>query len=147
MRGPSSTTGRRLALDDVAEIIIGTCVLAFPVALTEEVWEISRTLPIGRVLHMFFWSVVFVGFFTYQRYFRHQLSGNVGLFLVRVGTAYFLTTLASASILLALNQLLTVEVAVAVKRVIIVSVAGSFAGTIVDSMSRGDESQNRDIVS
>jgi len=147
VRGPSSTTGRRLALDDVAEIIIGTCVLAFPVALTEEVWEISRTLPIGRVLHMFFWSVVFVGFFTYQRYFRHQLSGNVGLFLVRVGTAYFLTTLASASILLALNQLLTVEVAVAVKRVIIVSVAGSFAGTIVDSMSRGDESQNRGIVS
>lgn len=147
MRGPSSTTGRRLALDDVAEIIIGTCVLAFPVALTEEVWEISRTLPIGKALTMYLWSVVFVGFFTYQRYFRHQLSGNVGLFLVRVGTAYFLTTLASASILLALNQLLTVEVAVAVKRVIIVSVAGSFAGTIVDSMSRGDESQNRGIVS
>ena len=147
MRGPSSTTGRRLALDDVAEIIIGTCVLAFPVALTEEVWEISRTLPIGRVLHMFFWSVVFVGFFTYQRYFRHQLSGNVGLFLVRLVLTHFLVTVNSATILFALNQLLTVDVAVALKRVIIVSVAGSFAGTIVDSMSRGDESQNRGIVS
>ena len=56
---------------------------------------------------------------------------------------HLLTTVNSATILLALNQLLTVGVAVALKRVIIMSVAGSFAGTVVDSLSKGDEPQNR----
>ena len=136
-----STTGHKLAWRDVAEIVIGSCALAFPVSVTEEVWELSKTLPLGRVLYMSTWSVIFIALFNYHRYFRGQLRGNVGRFVLRVGAVYFVTVASAATILLALNQLTTVETVVAIKRVVIVSFPASFAATIVDGMSK-DEAPN-----
>ena len=136
-----STIGQKLAWRDVAEIVVGSCVLAFPVSVTEEVWELSKTLPLGRVLYLLYWSNIFIAFFTYHRYFRGQLRGNVGRFVLRVAAVYFVTLISCAAILLALNQLTTVELAVAIKRVVIVSFPASFAATIVDGMSK-DEAPN-----
>jgi uncharacterized membrane protein len=141
MAEPLSTAGHKLTWRDVAEIVIGSCVLAFPVSVTEEVWNLSKTLPIGRVLYMAIWSIIFIALFTYHRYFRGQLRGNVGRFVLRVGAVYFLTVASAATILLALNQLTTVETVVAIKRVVIVSFPASFAATIVDGMSK-DEAPN-----
>ena len=135
---PLSTSGQRLTWRDVAEIVIGSCALAFPVSVTEEVWELSKTLPLGRVLYLALWSNIFIGFFTYQRYFRGQLRGNVGKFLLRVSATYAVTALNCATILAALNQLFSVELAVAINRVVIVSFPGSLAATIVDGMSKDE---------
>ena len=136
-----TTLGQKLAWRDVAEIVIGSCALAFPVSVTEEVWELSKTLPLGRVLYILVWSNIFIGFFTYQRYFRGQLRGNVGQFLLRVFATYAVTAFNCATILAALNQLFTVELAVAINRVVIISFPGSLAATIVDGMSK-DEAPN-----
>jgi len=133
-----STIGQKLTWRDVAEIVIGSCALAFPVSVTEEVWELSKTLPLGRVLYLALWSNIFIGFFTYQRYFRGQLRGNVGKFLLRVSATYAVTALNCATILAALNQLFSVELAVAINRVVIISFPGSLAATIVDGMSRDE---------
>lgn len=141
MAEPLSTAGHKLTWRDVAEIVIGSCVLAFPVSVTEEVWNLSKTLPIGRVLYMAIWSIIFIALFTYHRYFRGQLRGNVGRFVLRVAAVYFVTVVSAATILLALNQLTTVETVVAIKRVVIVSFPASFAATIVDGMSK-DEAPN-----
>ncbi len=141
MAEPLSTAGHKLTWRDVAEIVIGSCVLAFPVSVTEEVWDLSKTLPVGRVLYMAIWSIIFIALFTYHRYFRGQLRGNVGRFVLRVGAVYFVTVASAATILLALNQLTTVETVVAIKRVVIVSFPASFAATIVDGMSK-DEAPN-----
>jgi len=141
MAEPLSTAGHKLTWHDVAEIVIGSCVLAFPVSVTEEVWNLSKTLPIGRVLYMAIWSIIFIALFTYHRYFRGQLRGNVGRFVLRVAAVYFVTVVSAATILLALNQLTTVETVVAIKRVVIVSFPASFAATIVDGMSK-DEAPN-----
>ena len=141
MTEPFSTTGHNLTWRDVAEIVIGSCVLAFPVSVTEEVWNLSKTLRLGRVLYMSTWSVIFIALFTYHRYFRGQLRGNVGRFVLRVAAVYFVTVASAATILLALNQLTTVETVVAIKRVVIVSFPASFAATIVDGMSK-DEAPN-----
>jgi uncharacterized membrane protein len=135
---PLSTIGQKLTWRDVAEIAIGSCALAFPVSVTEEVWELSKTLPLGRVLYLAFWSNIFIGFFTYQRYFRGRLRGNVGKFLLRVFATYAVTALNCATILAALNQLFSVEVAIAINRVIIISFPGSLAATIVDGMSKDE---------
>ena len=129
------TTGHQLTWRDVAEIVIGSCAMAFPVSVTEEVWELSETLPLGRALYILVWSNIFIGFFTYQRYFRGQLRGNVGKFLLRVSATYTITAINCATILWALDHLLSVELAVAIKRVVIVSFPGSLAATIVDGMS------------
>ena len=141
MTEPFSTTGHNLTWRDVAEIVIGGCVLAFPVSVTEEVWNLSKTLRLGRVLYMSTWSVIFIALFNYHRYFRGQLRGNVGRFVLRVAAVYFVTVASAATILLALNQLTTVETVVAIKRVVIVSFPASFAATIVDGMSK-DEAPN-----
>ena len=131
------TAGQRLRLRDLAEIIVGACVLAFPVAVTEEVWTISESLPLGRVLYLSSSSLLFIGLFSYHRYFSGQLRGNVGRLLIRVFAIYFVTLASSASILFALNHLTTVEtVSIAIKRVVIVSFPASFAATVVDGMSR-----------
>jgi len=141
MAEPLSTTGHKLNWRDVAEIVVGSCVLAFPVSVTEEVWNLSKTLPVGRVLYMAIWAIIFIALFTYHRYFRGQLRGNVGRFVLRVAAVYFVTVVSAATILLALNQLTTVETVVAIKRVVIVSFPASFAATIVDGMSK-DEAPN-----
>ena len=138
MTEPFSTSGHKLNWRDVAEIVVGSCVLAFPVSVTEEVWELSKTLPLGRVLYLAYWSNIFIALFTYHRYFRGQLRGNVGRFVLRVGAVYFVTVASAATILLALNQLTTVETVVAIKRVVIVSFPASFAATIVDGMSKDE---------
>ena len=133
-----STIGHRLAWRDVAEIVIGSSALAFPVSVTEEVWELSKTLPPANVMQLLFWSNIFIGFFTYHRYFRGQIRGNVGRFLLRVSATYAITAFNCATILAALDHLFTVELAVAVNRVVIVSFPGSLAATIVDGMSIDD---------
>ena len=131
------TTGQNLRLRDLAEIIVGGCVLAFPVAVTEEVWTISESLPLGRVLYLSSSSLLFIGLFSYHRYFSDRIRGNVGRLLIRVFAVYFVTMAVSGSILLALNQLTTAEtVSIAIKRVVIVSFPASFAATVVDGMSR-----------
>ena len=129
--------GYRLTFRDVVEIVVGSCVLAFPVAVTEEVWTISETLPLSRVLYLTYSSLLFIGLFIYHTYFSGQMRGNVGHFLRRVFATYFVTFITSASILFAVNQLTTVEtVSIAINRVIIVSFPASFAATVVDSLTK-----------
>ncbi len=129
--------GHRLKFRDVTEIVVGSCVLAFPVAVTEEVWRISEELSLSRALYLSSGSLIVIALFTYQRYFSGRLRGNVGHFVRRVLAAYFVTMACSASILLALNHLTTAEtVSIAIRRVIIVSFPASFAATVVDGMSR-----------
>ena len=131
------TSGEKLKLRDLAEIIVGSCVLAFPVAVTEEVWTISESLSLSRVLYLSSGSLLFIGLFSYQRYYSGRMRGNVGRLLIRVFAIYFVTMVVSASILLALDHLTTTEtVIIAVKRVVIVSFPASFAATVVDGMSR-----------
>jgi uncharacterized membrane protein len=130
-------TDYKLRLRDVVEIVVGGCVLAFPVAATEEIWNISETLSLPRVLYLSSGSVLVIAAFTYQRYFSGRIRGNVGHLALRVLAVYFVTMAVSASILLALNHLTTAEtVIIALKRVVIVSFPASFAATVVDGMSR-----------
>lgn len=130
------TIGQRLRLRDFAEIVVGGSVLAFPVAVTEEVWTLSELLPLSRLLYLSSGSLLVIGLFTYQRYFANQMQGHTGRFLLRVSAVYFVTMAVSASILLALNKLTTVETVIALKRVVIVSFPASFAATVVDGMSK-----------
>jgi uncharacterized membrane protein len=134
----SPPTGFKMTLRDVVEVIVGSCVLAFPIAATEEVWKISETLPLGRVAYLIYSSLLFIGLFSYYYYFQGQLRGNVGYFLVRVFGIYLITAINSASILWALGQLTTVDsLSTAINRVVIVSFPASFAATVVESLSRG----------
>jgi uncharacterized membrane protein len=127
--------GKKVDVRDIAEIIIGSLVLAFPVAVTEEVWNLGAELSLGRTLVISLCSLVFISFFV-QTTYRHDFSfSSQKQLLTRVFTVYGLTLLLSAAVLLAVDRLpLLTETMVAVKRAIIVAFPASFAATVVDSI-------------
>jgi uncharacterized membrane protein len=127
--------GKKVDVRDIAEIVIGSLVLAFPVAVTEEVWNLGAELSLGRTLVIWLSSLVFVSFFV-QTAYRHDFSfASQKQLLARVGTVYGLTLLLSAAVLLAVDRLpLFTETMVAFKRAIIVAFPASFAATVVDSI-------------
>ena len=46
----SRPAGHEYQIRDIAEAVIGACIIAFPVAATEEVWNLGAELSLGRVL-------------------------------------------------------------------------------------------------
>jgi uncharacterized membrane protein len=126
---------QRMQGRDVAEIIIGSLVLAFPVALTEEVWNLSVEMSFARALVLSLSSLVFISFFV-KTIYRHDFSySSQKQLLKRVMSVYGLTLLVAAAVLFAIDKLpLMTETMVAVKRTIIVAFAASFAATVVDSL-------------
>ena len=125
----------QFGLQDVAEIIVGGVILGFPIAITEDVWTLSRELPLGRILWISLSSIAFISLFGYYLYYRSSFRENWRDFLKRISAIYFLTLLISALILASIDKLhLFTEPVVAIKRTIIVAFAASFAATVVDSL-------------
>jgi uncharacterized membrane protein len=127
--------GQKIRLHDIAEIILGAVILGFPVAVTEEVWDISTELSLGRVLFIALGSIGILAWFAFHVFYHGTLKQSVGRFIVRVLAAYFFTLVAVSLILFAIDQLpLLTDPVVAIKRMIIVALPASFTATVVDSM-------------
>lgn len=131
----ASTKRTRLHWQDLSEIIVGSLVLAFPISVTEEVWNLSTELSFTRTILISLSSLVFITGFV-QTTYRHTLTFSSQKELAfRVLTVYGVTMLVAATVLFAIDRLnpLT-ETLVAVKRTIIVAFPASFAATVVDSV-------------
>jgi uncharacterized membrane protein len=106
------------------------------VAVTEEVWDLSESLPWTSIIPIIAWSIFVLGGFIY--YLHHQ-GGRIGTkteFASRLLLSYGLT-LVCCAIALALVDKFPIfgEPETAIKRVILVAFPASFAATVVDSMS------------
>jgi len=125
----------RMDRRDVTEIVIGALVLAFPVAVTEEVWNLSAELPLARVIVISLASLVFISVFV-QTTYRHSFTwSSQRQLLERVLSVYGLTLLVAAAVLFAVDRLPAgTQNLVALKRTIIVAFPASFAATVVDSL-------------
>ena len=133
-----TTASRRHTINwrDIAEIIIGSLVLAFPVAVTQEVWDTSVEISMLRVLLISLSSLVFISFFVRTVYFTETTLTSSRQIAGRALSVYFITLATAAATLYAIDQLpLTTDTLVAVKRTIIVAFPASFAATAVDSLS------------
>ena len=120
---------------DFAEIIIGSVVLAFPVAVTQEVWDTSAEISLLRVLLIALGSLVFISFFVRTVYFTETTWVSTRQVAGRTLTVYSMTLLTAAVTLFAIDQLpLITDTMVSVKRTIIVAFPASFAATVVDSL-------------
>lgn len=127
--------GHKIRLHDIAEIILGAVILGFPVAVTEEVWDISTELSLGRALFIALGSIGILAWFAFHVFYHGTLKQSVGQFIVRVLAAYLITLVAVGLILFAIDQLpLITDPVVAIKRMIIVALPASFTATVVDSM-------------
>ena len=132
-----NTTRKRHTMEsrDLAEIIIGSLVLAFPVAVTEEVWNMSAEISLTRALLIALGSLVFISFFVRTTYFHETTMTSSKQVAVRALTVYVVTLLVSATTLIVLDKLPLFDgTLVALKRSIIVAFPASFAATAVDSL-------------
>lgn len=132
MSAPHHTLTNR----DRVEIAVGSALLAFPVAVTEEVWNLSVELSWLRIGAVAAISLVVVSLFVYLVFKRTDGHPDRSAFLHRVVAVYLFTTIVCAVILAALDRLpLFTDLAVAVKRTVLVAFPASFSATVVDSLS------------
>ena len=131
----------RFRSQDVVEIALGACVMAFPVATTEEVWNLGAELSLGRVLLFSFASLFFLAILVYGLHGHGINSRAWGMFTSRVATTYFLTLSICALLLYGVDRLeLLTDPIVGFKRTILVAFPASFAATVVDGLG-GNHSQ------
>ena len=124
----------RFSRADIAEIAIGCCIMAFPVATTEEIWKLGLELSFGRVLFFCIASIFFLTLIIYHVHHSAELQFDRREFLNRVLSTYGLTLVISALILFGVDRLeLFVDTWVGIKRTILVAFPASFAATAVDS--------------
>ena len=123
------------SLRDIAEIVVGSVILAFPTAVTEEVWVIGTKLPVGRAFLIILGSLFFIGWFGYYMFYRTILRKKWSEFLLRIFSVYLITLITSALILAVIDKLeLYSDPIIAFKRTILVAVPACFAATVVDSI-------------
>ena len=126
---------RRFRINDLSEIVVGSVVLAFPVAITEEVWDLGTTLPLASSIIIVVSSLVFIAWFVYHAYYQSVMETHWQDLLARTLTTYTVTLFIAALILTVLNQFpLLTDSATAINRMIIVALPASFCATVVDSL-------------
>lgn len=130
----------RVTIKDTVEIAIGACIMAFPVVVAEELWNLGRDLDGTRVAFFAIASVFFLAVFIFVLH-EHDFGPNDRwAFLHRVFSTYSVTLVICALLLLGLDKLpLFSEPEIAIKRSVLAAFPASFAATAVDSIagSRG----------
>jgi len=121
---------------DRVEIAVGSAVLAFPVATTEEIWNLSVELSWLRITAIAVLSLVVVSLFVLLVFRPKDGYPDRRAFLHRVVAVYLFTILVCGAILAALDRLpLFADFAVAVKCTVLVAFPASFSATVVDSLT------------
>jgi len=80
-------------LEDLGQLVAGACVMALPVALTEEVWNLGETLSIGRALLILGFSILVLAGFIWGLFYGNRIVEFRGHFLKRAVSAYMVTFL------------------------------------------------------
>ena len=121
---------------DVAEIAVGASVMAMPLAVTQEVWDLARELPtMNAVLIVLASCLILTSFIYLVQGGPDQFGGNHVQHLKRVLVTYGVALLVCAGILALVTKLpLMSDPATAVKRVLLVALPACFAATVVDHL-------------
>ena len=126
---------KQFKLQDLSEIVVGSVLLAFPIAITEEVWNLGKELSLLNTLAIVASSLFFLTWFAFHTFYQSDLSIHRNDLIIRVVSVYCVTLTVAALILGLFAQFpLLTEPAVAIKRMIIVALPASFCATVVDSI-------------
>lgn len=120
---------------DVAQIFVGALLVSSPLCFTEEVWVLSKELPMQNVYWLMIASTIAVTAYVYFNFYRFKLKGNVIEFTKRIIAIYVITTLSVVLMLFLIDKLpVKTDFMVALKRVVIIGFPSVFAATITDSI-------------
>jgi len=122
---------------NLAQISLGAIIMAFPVAVTEEVWNLGAELSTGRVLLIALASVLILSQLVLMIYHVDEKATNRKVFFQRVLSTYGLTLFIAALLLFGIDKLeLLSDPVVGLKRAILVAFPACFAATVVDSIKQ-----------
>lgn len=119
---------------DFIQIIVGASILAIPVGFTQEVWDLSSTLPDLNILLFFLVSICFISIFVYYNYYRSEHFKNHKIeFLKRVFSTYFLSFLVVGLLLTMIGKApWTSDLALALKVCTLVTFPASMSAAVAD---------------
>ena len=121
---------------DVAEIALATCAIAFPLAVTQEVWDLGAEISLIRAGLLLLASVL--GLALVVGALHHGSTRGLGgkVYLQRLVGTYGIALLISALLLLAIGRFdLIGAPLVGLKRAILVTFPACFAATGVDKVA------------
>lgn len=123
--------------EDASQVAIGAFALAVPISFSEEAWKLGETLPAANLVLIFILSFVFLSFFAYESVFQGNIKYRIPVFISRILIAYFIAALVVALVLFSLNKFpLFIEPAIALKRLIVITMPASMGAIIVDSFDK-----------
>lgn len=118
---------------DIMQIIIGSTILALPVAYTEEAWNLGADLPVFNVCLLSLISLIFVALFVYFNFYRFTLKEHLFNYFKRVIATYVISIIVVAVLLTIIQRCpWETDFALALKRVIVVAFPASMSATISD---------------
>ena len=119
-------------LEDLGQLVAGACVMALPVALTEEVWDLGKTLSIGHTLVILGVSLLTLAGFIWALFYGNRVGAYKGHFFKRVLSAYLVTFVVAFLLLFLFDQAPLDDLRLTLTRTVIVAFPASFAATVVD---------------
>ena len=122
-------------LEDFGQILADACVMALPVALTEEEWNLGETLSSGRTLLILSFSVFALAGFIWGLFYGNRIVEFRGHFFKRAISAYVVTFLVALLLLFLFDKAPMDDLRVTFTRTILVAFPAAFAATAVDFMN------------
>lgn len=121
---------------DVAEIALGTCAMAFPLVVTQEVWDLGSELSLLRAGAFATVSVLVLALVVGGLHHGGEHGLDRKIYLQRLVGTYGIALLISALLLFAIGRFdLLGAPLVGLKRAILVTFPACFAATGVDSIA------------
>lgn len=118
---------------DWLQVIVGSSLLAIPMAFTAETWELGQQLPMLNVGILSGLSLFFIALFVYFNFYRYFLKDNLVHYTVRVLATYLISFLVVAILLTILDKCpWGLDNLLALKRIIIVAFPASMSATVSD---------------
>ena len=120
---------------DIMQVVIGASLLAIPVSLTEEAWNLGAQLPATNILLITLLSLLFISIFVYFNFYKVTLKGYVSEFVKRIFGTYLISILVVALILTLIQKCpWGIDNILAIKRIIIVAFPAAMSGTLSDTI-------------
>jgi uncharacterized membrane protein len=118
---------------DILQLFVGSFLIAAPLCLTEEVWNLSTSLRMVNTYALMVVSLITIISFIYLNFYRHRIKGNIVSFFKRVIATYVIATSSVILMLLLIDKFPFQETPlIAIKRVIIIGFPALFGAVITD---------------
>lgn len=118
---------------DLMQVLVGAAILAIPVALTEEVWNLGITLPILNIILLILLSLVFIGTFVYYNFYKKDLKEHKKEFFKRTFSIYICSFFVVALLLSIIQKApWSTDFLLAFKRTVIIAFPASMSASISD---------------